>query len=126
MVMTEVIPRGLKSSLHRYINEVIPNFLSVADKISMDAYGRRFLDLFFSSPCKAYCLLKEYYKDMSVVDFLLLRLILKPLAIRLGDVMLSDEMLLYVKNCREKEFKTILEKALSDKKIGARALGLVQ
>ena len=96
------------------------------DKISIDTYGRRFLDLFFSSPCKAYYLLREYYRDMSVVDFLLLRLVLKPLAIRLGDVMLGDEMLVYVKNCREDEFKALLESVLAGRRKSARALGLVQ
>ena len=98
----------LRSLILRKVNSEMPGYLTMLDSIAVKKYGMSFLDLLFTSPSKAYELLKEYYGNENIADFTMLRLFLRPIAVAFNDIMLEDKLMLLLKKNDEKNFLKLL------------------
>ncbi len=103
----------LKKLLRDWIRDRAPGYLVDLDKRALSAYGMKFLDLFLSSPSKAYKLLVEKYGSEETADFAMLTLILAPIAYKAGFVGLEEELLEIIKRGDDEAFFKKLEEYLS-------------
>jgi len=109
---------ALKRLIEEQSKNIIPGYLPTLDSIALKKTGSRFLDLFFSKPSKAYELLLEFYKDENTVDFLIVTVFLKPIAIKLNRLGLELQLLTLIKKKNDNDILKIfteLEKQLQRK-----------
>lgn len=98
----------LKVFIRRYVEGKLPGYLSLLNNISLQKYGRLFLDLFLESPSKAYRVLVEYHRDPSVADFALVNFFIRPLVMKIDKIGCEFKLLRLMKERRDKEFFYIL------------------
>ncbi len=98
----------LKNFIKKYVEERLPGYLSLLNNISLQRYGKLFLDLLLEQPSKAYQILIEYHGDSSVADFAFVNFFIRPLTMKFNRIGYEFELLKLVKERKEKEFFGIL------------------
>ncbi|MCS7112073.1 MAG: hypothetical protein N3D82_02750 [Ignisphaera sp.] len=70
----------IRDTIRRHISTKAPGLLEVLNLYSLTIYGKEVLTLFVESPCAAYRLLYQLYRDEAVASIIITTLFVAPLS----------------------------------------------
>lgn len=103
----------LKLYIKRYIDSQVPGYVASIDNVFLKETGRRVMDLLFEEPSRVYQILRKYYGSEVTADFAVLNLFLKPIAVRIGRLGVEEQLLVLMKQGKDREFLELLRKFLA-------------
>ena len=103
----------IKLYIKRHIDSQVPGYIASIDNVFLKETGKRVIDLLFEEPSKVYQVLRKYYGSEVTADFATLNLFLKPLAIKIGRIGIEEQLLVLMKQGKDKEFLELLRKCLA-------------
>jgi len=94
----------IKEVVRKYINTVVPGLLNILDYHINKFYGTSAIELLFSRPSVIYDAILDYYRDTTVVDFMIRKLFIKPIALEAKASDIEEKLFRLIKEKKDSEF----------------------
>jgi len=94
----------IKEVVRKYINTVVPGLLNILDYHINKVYGASAIELLFSRPSAIYDAILDYYRDTTVVEFMIRKLFIKPIALEAKASDIEEKLFRLIKEKKDSEF----------------------